>query len=78
VATQADVTQVAATVRTAHARIDGLGEAMLTKAEGDALRSEVTSLRVALAHRDTNVVEEVKRMVLAELAARTGGDQQGE
>jgi len=78
VATQADVTQVAATARTAHARIDGLGETMLTKAEGDALRSEVTSLRVALAHWDINVVEEVKRMVLAELAARTGGDQQGE
>jgi len=76
-ATQADVTQVAATARTAHARIDGLGETMLTKAEGDALRSEVTSLRVALAHRDTNVVDESVRRVLAELA-RTPGDQQGE
>ena len=50
---------------------------MLTKAEGDALRSEVTSLRVALAHRDTNVVDESVRRVLAELA-RTPGDQQGE
>ena len=48
---------------------------MLTKADGDALRSEVTSLRTALTHRDINVVEEVKRMVLAEL--RTGGDRQG-